>query len=100
MLKKIILHLLKNGVGKPHFFLIFFEKTIDKLVALWYNKDNEREVITMRETRYINGKAYTIRFCNGIHIVECDGQKVFEGWYERCKEYVDDAETSYLESLI
>ena len=36
----------KNGVGKLHFF-IFFKKTIDKLLNLWYNKDNEREVITM-----------------------------------------------------
>jgi hypothetical protein len=54
----------------------------------------------MRETRYINGKAYTIRFSNGIHIVECDGQKVFEGWYERCRAYVDNAEIAHLESLI
>jgi hypothetical protein len=54
----------------------------------------------MRETRYINGKTYTIRFCNGIHIVECDGQQVFEGWYERCRAYVDNAEIAHLESLI
>ncbi len=54
----------------------------------------------MRETRYINGKAFTIRFCNGIHIVECDGNKVFEGWYEKCVAFVNDYETSYLESLI
>lgn len=54
----------------------------------------------MRETRYINGKAYTIRFYNGIHIVECEGRKIFEGWYERCRDFVDDLETSYLESLI
>ena len=27
--------------------MIFFEKTLDKLVTLWYNVDNEREVISM-----------------------------------------------------
>ena len=54
----------------------------------------------MRETRYINGEAYTIRFFNGIHIVECNGQQLFEGWYERCKAFVDNIEIAYLESLI
>lgn len=54
----------------------------------------------MRETRYINGKAYTIRFYNGIHIVECEDRKIFEGWYERCRDFIDDLETSYFESLI
>ena len=54
----------------------------------------------MKETTYINGNTYTIRFYNGIHIGERNGVKVFEGWYERCKEFVKDCETSYLESLI
>lgn len=54
----------------------------------------------MKETTYINGKAYTIRFYNGIYIVERNGVKIFEGCYERCKEFVEDWETSYLESLI
>ena len=54
----------------------------------------------MKETTYINGNTYTIRFYNGIHIVERNGVKVFEGWYESCKEFVEDCETSYLESLI
>ena len=37
-------------------FFIFFEKTIDKHNKLCYNKDNEREVNTMKqnETNYIN----------------------------------------------
>ena len=64
------------------------------------NTEIKERVIKMKETTYINGNTYTIRFYNGIHIVERNGVKVFEGWYERCKKFVEDCETSYLESLI
>ena len=36
---------LPNG----NFFLIFLKKTIDKSFGLWYNKDNEREVMKMTQ---------------------------------------------------
>ena len=54
----------------------------------------------MRETHYINGKTYTLRFYNGIHRVECEGRVVFEGWYEKCRAFLKDLEVAYLESLL
>jgi hypothetical protein len=60
-------------------------------------RKKEREVLTMRETIYIGGNAYTIRFYNGTHIVERNGEVVFEGWYEKCRAFVKECEVAYLE---
>ncbi len=46
---------LPNG----NFFLNFFKKTIDKPTGLWYNKDNEREVIKMTYKEMFN-KSYEL----------------------------------------
>ena len=54
----------------------------------------------MRETHYINGKTYTLRFYNGTHRVECEGKVVFEGWYEKCRAFLKDLEVTHLESLL
>jgi hypothetical protein len=52
----------------------------------------------MRETHYINGKTYTLRFYNGTHRVECEGRVAFEGWYEKCRAFLKDLEVAELES--
>ena len=54
----------------------------------------------MRETYYINGKTYVLRFYNGIHRVECEGRVAFEGWYEKCRAFLKDLEVAYIESLL
>ena len=54
----------------------------------------------MRETHYINGKTYTLRFYNGTHIVECEGRVAFEGWYEKCRAFLKDLEVAELESRL
>ena len=77
-------------------------KSIDKLIMLWYNNYRKlrKEVITMRETYYINGKTYVLRFYNGIHRVECEGRVAFEGWYEKCRAFLKDLEVAHIESLL
>lgn len=54
----------------------------------------------MRETHYIGCDTYTIRFYNGTHRVERNGELVFEGWYEKCRAFVKDREVEELESHI
>lgn len=54
----------------------------------------------MKEVYYINGKAYILRFYNGIHCIECEGRIVFEGWYEKCKAVLKDIEVAHLETLL
>ena len=52
----------------------------------------------MRETHYINGTAYVLRFFNGTHRVECEGKMLFEGWYEKCRAFLKDLEVASLEA--
>lgn len=57
-----------------------------------------RAELTMKEVYYINGKTYILRFYNGTHRVECEGRIAFEGWYEKCKAFLEDLEIFELES--
>ena len=54
----------------------------------------------MRETYYINGVAYILRYHRGTHEVLCEGKVLFEGWYEKCRAFLKDLEVAYLESLL
>ena len=52
----------------------------------------------MRETYYINGTAYLLRWSNGTHLVEREGKVIFEGWYEKCRAFLKDLEVAALEA--
>ena len=52
----------------------------------------------MRETYYINGVAYILRYYRGTHEVLREGKVVFEGWYEKCRAFLKDLEVASLEA--
>lgn len=54
----------------------------------------------MAETFYIGESTYRIRFREGIHQVVRDNRVVFEGWYEKCRAFVREAEIAYREALV
>ena len=54
----------------------------------------------MRETYYINGTAYLLRWSNGTHRVEREGEVIFEGWYEKCRAFLKDLEVAELEARL